>query len=52
MSNRTTAAASPHEAGPNAERRWMSVVFLQGEAADTLLEMIDKSGSLAGSATR
>lgn len=44
MSNRTTAAASPHEPGPNAERRWMSVVFLQGEEADTVLDMIDKCG--------
>ncbi|GAA5196947.1 hypothetical protein [Microbacterium jejuense] len=44
MSNRTTATASPHESGPNAERRWMSVVFFQGEDADTVLEMIDKSG--------
>lgn len=47
MSNRTTAAASPHESTPNAERRWLSVVFLQGDAAETVLDMIDKSGPAA-----
>lgn len=44
MSNRTTAAASTHVSSATVERRWMSVVFIQGEEADAVLEIIDKSG--------
>lgn len=47
--NRCTAAAS---SGPLETRlasrdhhRWMSVVFLQGEEAISVLDMIDRSGS-------
>lgn len=29
---------------PATEHRWMSVVFLQGEEADRVLDMIDRSG--------
>ncbi|BDZ65284.1 hypothetical protein [Agromyces mangrovi Wang et al. 2018] len=44
MSNRTTATATPHDPEVNVERRWMSVVFMQGEEADGVLDMIDKNG--------
>ncbi|WP_193596577.1 hypothetical protein [Microbacterium sp. YJN-G] len=44
MSNRTTGAARRHTAEIAEEQRWMSVVFLQGEEADIVLDVIDKSG--------
>lgn len=44
MSDRTTGAASTDKAEIADEQRWMSVVFLQGEEADIVLDMIDKSG--------
>lgn len=45
MSIRTTGAvASTHGSSAAVERRWMSVVFMQGEDADGVLDMIDKNG--------
>ena len=44
MSNRTTAAAAAHVSSTTAGRRWMSVVFMQGEEADAVLDLIDKNG--------
>lgn len=44
MSNRTTAAAAAHVSSTTVERRWMNVVFMQGEEADAVLDMIDKNG--------
>ncbi len=44
---RSTTAASPvsaEESNTTVERRWMSVVFLQGQDADAVLEMIDRIG--------
>lgn len=48
--NRSTTAATtsissePPISPPATEHRWMSVVFLQGEDADRVLNMIDRSG--------
>ena len=47
---RSTTAASPvsaEESNTTVERRWMSVVFLQGEEADAVLDMIDRIGPQA-----
>ncbi|MGL4256664.1 MAG: hypothetical protein ACRCSL_10040 [Microbacterium sp.] len=42
--NTTTPASSDLLALP-AGQRWMSIVFMQGAEADTVLDMIDKGGS-------
>lgn len=48
MSIRTTGAvASTHDSSAAVERRWMSVVFMQGEDADGVLDMIEKNGPKA-----
>lgn len=47
MSRSTTTATSistVSPVAPPAEQRWMSVVFLQGEEADAVLDMIERSG--------
>ncbi|WP_308465211.1 hypothetical protein [Rathayibacter soli] len=33
-----------HPGGRDAEQRWVSVVFLQGEEADAVLEIVDRDG--------
>lgn len=38
----TTSILTESSVAPPVEQRWMSVVFLQGEDADTVLDMIDK----------
>lgn len=43
MSSSTTAAASE----TTVNRRWMSVVFMQGDEADIVLDMIGSKGSEA-----
>ena len=45
-SNTTTATSGSTDSvvAPPIERRWMSVVFLQGEDADTVLDRIDQNG--------
>jgi len=45
MTRSTTASAtSAEDSKTTVERRWMSVVFLQGEEADTVLDMIERVG--------
>lgn len=45
MTRSTTASAtSADDSRTTVERRWMSVVFLQGEKADAVLEMIERVG--------
>ena len=45
MTRGTTAATTPAENSKTTiERRWMSVVFLQGEEADAVLDMIERGG--------
>ncbi|WP_203579168.1 hypothetical protein [Microbacterium hibisci] len=47
MNSITTTAksiATESSVAPPVERRWMSIVFLQGEEADTALDMIDRNG--------
>lgn len=41
--NSTTPASSDSMARPD-EQRWMSIVFMQGEEADAVLDMIDNNG--------
>lgn len=36
--------ASSDSLAPPVEQRWMSIVFVQGEEADVLLDMIDNNG--------
>ncbi|WP_345802224.1 hypothetical protein AAIB33_03775 [Microbacterium sp. AZCO] len=47
MNSTTTTAksiATESSGAPPVERRWMSIVFLQGEEADTVIDMIDRNG--------
>lgn len=46
MMTRTTAAPSvpAEDSRTTVERRWMSVVFLQGEEAAAVLETIERTG--------
>ena len=45
MTRGTTASAtSAEDSKTTVERRWMSVVFLQGEEADEVLDMIERVG--------
>jgi hypothetical protein len=47
MNRSTTASTSDStepQIAPPVETRWMTVVFLQGEEADAVLEMIEKAG--------
>ncbi|WP_150462976.1 hypothetical protein [Nesterenkonia ebinurensis] len=43
--HREPAIESPVE--PDAQRRWLNVVFLQGEQADQVLDVIDRQGTEA-----
>lgn len=45
-STTTTATSSSADSAvaPPVEHRWMSVVFMQGEDADAVLDMIDRNG--------
>lgn len=36
--------ATETSVAPPVERRWMSIVFVQGEQADAVLDMIDRNG--------
>lgn len=40
-----TSSESAEDARTTVERRWMSIVFLLGEAADAVLDMIESTGS-------
>lgn len=40
----TTSSSTDSAVAPPIERRWMSVVFKQGEEADAVLDMIDQIG--------
>lgn len=40
----TGAADATFATGITVERRWMSIVFLQGGEADAVLDMIDRNG--------
>ena len=47
MTSTTTTATSTSTdsaVAPPIERRWMSVVFMQGEEADAVLDVIDRNG--------
>lgn len=45
LSELTEHGAATPDAEPAAERRWISVVFLQGEEADKVLGIIDRDGT-------
>ncbi|MFB8147422.1 hypothetical protein ACFUTX_05215 [Microbacterium sp. NPDC057407] len=44
ITTKATAASPKSSVAPPAGRRWMTVVFMQGEEADTVLDMIDRNG--------
>ncbi len=44
ITTKATAASPKSSVAPPVERRWMNVAFMQGEEADTVLDMIDRNG--------